>query len=320
MLTSKALGEKMRNKVAIIMSCFNGEKYLRPQLESIRNQSFTDWSLYIRDDGSTDNTKSIINEYVDLDKRIKVLNDGQGNVGVKKSFFILLQNVNADFYMFSDQDDIWKNDKVAVTLNGIKDHDCLKPVLVHTNLTTIDENKVTINRLFYKNSKSMDKTNVLLSSNSVTGCTMMINRKLRDLVKSDDVKKMVMHDWWLALCASTTGGVYYINDSTMFYRQHNNNQVGTDTTFMQKITRLFSYEEEISRQKMAIEQASSCIEKHGDMMASDKREVLQKFVELPKNSFMKKLFVLKKYAFKKNSFLGTCSLLFIVIFVFRKVK
>lgn len=97
-----------KGKVVILMSTYNGEEYLESQIKSILNQTYKKWQLYIRDDGSTDNTVNIIEKYCALDPRINFYNENsRNNVGVVHSFMELLENVEADYYMFSDQDDFW---------------------------------------------------------------------------------------------------------------------------------------------------------------------------------------------------------------------
>ena len=99
--------------IAILMSTYNGERYLREQIDSLLNQTYKDWKLYIRDDGSTDETISIIESYVnDYPDLIVLLKDDLGNLGSARSFMRILSVVDADYYMFCDQDDVWLPNKV----------------------------------------------------------------------------------------------------------------------------------------------------------------------------------------------------------------
>lgn len=218
-----------KDKVAILMSTYNGEKYLRDQIESIQHQSYQDWHLYIRDDGSKDNTVKIINEYTDADQRITLISETrQQNLGVMRSFLKLLEMTDADYYMFSDQDDYWKKDKVAITLEAMKNSEELNlPICVHTNLTIVDS-KLKGSTLMKDNSWSGFRE--LLFANCVTGCTMMINQALKDRIdfKNKTLKNLYMHDWWLALIAAAFGKVTYLDQSTILYRQHTGNLVGSN--------------------------------------------------------------------------------------------
>lgn len=217
----------VNSKIAVLLSTYNGERYLSQQIESIINQDYNNWELYIRDDGSTDNTHKIINDYAEKFSNIHFINKGHvKNIGVVKSFLSLLASTNADFYMFADQDDYWKSDKITKTLNVMtNESDChVIPICVHTDLQIVDSN--------LKGNATMNGNNVwhdflrLMFGNCVTGCTMMINEPLKKLVKFDQVDQIYMHDWWIALIAANFGKILYLNEPTILYRQHMDNVVG----------------------------------------------------------------------------------------------
>lgn len=213
------------------MSTYNGEKYLREQVDSIVKQDNADWHLYIRDDGSKDNTVNIIRELVHQDKRISFINEGNPeNMGVTGSFMELLSSVDADYYMFSDQDDYWKRDKISATLARMQESEKGgQPVCVHTDLTIVDAH-LKGNALLNGPDYSWSSFRQLLFANCVTGCTMMINQPLKKLINFNDksIKKIYLHDWWIALIAAAFGRVVYLNRSTILYRQHNGNVVGSN--------------------------------------------------------------------------------------------
>lgn len=218
-------------KVAILMSTYNGEKYLRDQVMSIVKQDYTDWHLYIRDDGSKDNTAGVIKELKEHDRRISFVNeDKQKNMGITGSFMELLAIADADYYMFSDQDDYWKHDKVSATLAKMRDsEEDGQPVCVHTDLTIVDA-KLKGNDLLNGPDHSWSGFRQLLFANCVTGCTMMINQSLKKLINFKDkrLKNIYLHDWWIALIAAAFGKVVYLNRSTILYRQHSGNVVGSN--------------------------------------------------------------------------------------------
>ena len=219
----------MANKqVAILMSTYNGEKYLEEQIESIIQQSYSDWVLYIRDDGSKDHTVDIIKKYCLIDDRIIFFNEEHiENIGVTRSFMELFSQVNADFYMFSDQDDYWKKDKVLHTLNAMLEQEFQsKPVCVHTDLQIVDKN-LHGNEVMNGDYIWHDFPH-LLFCNCVTGCTMMMNQKLKEMVHFEqiDYSKIYLHEWWIALIAASFGKVIYLNEATIMYRQHEGNVIG----------------------------------------------------------------------------------------------
>ena len=187
-------------KIAILMSTYNGEEYLSKQVESIKNQTNNDWHLYIRDDGSTDSTFSILKEISDKDKRITFVNkDDVKNVGVIRSFMSLLESTDADFYMFSDQDDVWKENKIQRALSLMKHQDYQStPICLHTELQIVDDNLQPVELM--KRGRVWSDFQHFLFGNCVTGCTVMINQKLKQMINFDsvDYSRIAMHDWLFA--------------------------------------------------------------------------------------------------------------------------
>lgn len=214
-------------RIVILMSTYNGEKYLVEQLDSIRNQTFTDWQLLIRDDGSTDSTREIIRRYTEKDRRI-CSDINSKNIGLVGSFFKLLKKDDFEFYMFSDQDDYWKVDKIEKSLEAISKMDNSNPCLVHTNLEIVDENLNLISNTM-KKKPYLRTFKQLCFVNNVTGCTMIFNKKLKEKVidSLNNTENIFVHDWWIALVASYFGEVEYLNLSTIKYRQHSNNVLGS---------------------------------------------------------------------------------------------
>ena len=217
----------MNKKVAILMSTYNGERYLAEQIQSIIDQSYPNWTLYIRDDGSTDRTQEIIKKYANQNSRIVFFNEGRvENVGVVRSFMELLEKTSADCYMFSDQDDVWLADKVKDTLAKLEQNEP-GPVCVFTDLEIVDQDLKPIRRMNGDN--IWTDFRLLLFSNCVTGCTMMINEALKQLIhfKTLDYRYVYMHDWWIGLLAAAFGKLVYLNQPTIQYRQHGDNVVGS---------------------------------------------------------------------------------------------
>lgn len=297
-------------KVAILMSTYNGEKYLQSQIDSIKEQEYKDWNLYIRDDNSSDNTREIIEQNERIDSRIVWINkDEKDNVGVKMSFLKLMDTVNSDFYMFCDQDDIWLPNKVKMSLEYAKRVNSNVPFLLHTNLTTIDSEEKVINNKVHKK-KVSDDLSTMLNTNSVTGCTVLFNNSLKEKMLSDYrfVDDMVMHDWWFALCAKTMGKIVYVRTPTILYRIHGGNVVGTDTSLLKRLNKLSDYEKELEHQKHAIRQSKRILKLHSTDMNDDSRRVIETFNKLSGMNFFNRMKTIKKFHFRKNSFLGSLSL------------
>lgn len=222
---------KCVSPVAILMATYNGEEYIFEQIDSIIKQTFQDWEIFIHDDGSKDNTVNIIRQLIDIYPNKIHLLDGPSTGGAKNNFFYLMKKIDADYVMFSDQDDIWLNDKIEKTLIRMKKAEKNgSPCLVYTDLKVVDNNlniiseKMSIYQNFNTEKKSVGE---FLCDNNVTGCTVMINRKLKELAtKVTNYEPIIMHDWWLALVAAEFGMISFVEDSTILYRQHGDNSVG----------------------------------------------------------------------------------------------
>lgn len=217
----------MNEKIAVLMSTYNGEEFLRDQIESILNQEKVNVTLYVRDDGSSDRTIEILREYEEQGK-LK-LTCGK-NCGVGNSFMELLytSDQNFDFYAFSDQDDIWLSDKLYSAVGTIKKQ---KIPALYTGNQMLVNRKGEVLGIRYKEVPSTDYHQILCK-NLVSGCTMVFNQELYALLKNEKRRPSYallqnrIHDVWVAMVASITGTVYFDEESHILYRQHERNVVG----------------------------------------------------------------------------------------------
>ncbi|MBR1631594.1 MAG: glycosyltransferase family 2 protein [Paludibacteraceae bacterium] len=218
----------------ILMATYNGEQYLEQQISSILNQTYSAWQLCIADDGSTDATLDIVERYCNLyPQKIKRI-DSPSRQGVLRTFETLLQHATADYVMFADQDDVWMEDKIRLTFQEINSlehtYSSDVPLLVHTNMTTVDSELHVLAADFWQSArlspKVLDKDPRRLAiCNCVTGCTVMLNRAAIN-VALPFPDNVVYHDAWLGLSTSLCGHVGYVTQPTMLYRQHQHNLVG----------------------------------------------------------------------------------------------
>lgn len=222
-------------KISILLATYNGGQRLRVQLNSILNQSYKDWLLYIHDDGSNDDTIAILKEYQKKADRIFILEDEEKGRGARDSFLWLLEEVESDYYMFCDQDDLWLPYKVEQSLCFIQNLELLAPnrsICIHTDAAVADSQYNVVASSLWKQSRVipnlLEKINYIQVSNCVTGCTMMFNRKARDLALPAN-KLAPMHDFWVAYSTLANGGILnHMNKSTMLYCQHGGNEVGAN--------------------------------------------------------------------------------------------
>lgn len=220
------------DKIAILMATYNGEKYICQQIDSILSQTCKDWELYIHDDGSTDNTIAAVESYVEKYPDKIHLIDGKSTGGAKYNFFYLFGQVEAPYYMTCDQDDVWLDKKIELTYDKMLtiENKADVPCLVYTELRVVDSelNIIADTMSGYQSLDCHKRTiNQFILQNSVTGCTMMINRALRDkMLHITDIDNTIMHDWWAALVAAQFGKTAFIDEPTILYRQHGDNSLG----------------------------------------------------------------------------------------------
>ena len=228
-------------KIAILLSTYNGEDFLAEQLESLLKQTYSNFIIIIRDDGSTDGTENIISHYVVKNHgKIHKLSGIRSNIGASSSFSLLINYVMKEkntlgisrlYVMLCDQDDIWIEEKLEIQISEMlyaeqKSPDL--PILVHSDLRVVDQYKSVIAESFIKYQGLEIKRNKftnLVISNLVTGCTTLFNEELAQMTLPIP-DRAIMHDWWLALTASAFGQVIFIDTPLVEYRQHANNTIG----------------------------------------------------------------------------------------------
>lgn len=216
-------------KVQVLMSTYNGEKYLNEQIESILRQKGVEVSILIRDDGSRDSTIEILKHLEQSDSRVKCV--FETNIGVKRSFLKLIQmsDPSVDYYAFSDQDDIWFKDKLLTAVTMLETEDKEMP-LIYGSSVFLYTNGEVIGKRFICPQLAFGN---FLIKNYYPGCTMVFNRRLKDLVDFVDVcnlKPNPLHDHWLNLVCTACGGKIIIDKIPhLLYRQHKKNLVGDRT-------------------------------------------------------------------------------------------
>jgi len=226
-------------KILILLAAYNGEEYLSEQIQSIQRQTIFTWTLLVRDDGSQDNSKDIIEEFAAKDSRIRLVDDEREGRGTTKNFAALMQVAlaeGADAIFFADQDDIWLPHKLSRQLKSLQEmeeqYSPGTPLLCYSDLEVVDEHLHQIHPSFMRYEKLRHEPDnpihVLLTQNLVTGCSVVINRALLELATPIPTG-IALHDWWLAICAAACGRIGYIDQPLVQYRQHSRNQIGALT-------------------------------------------------------------------------------------------
>lgn len=215
--------------VAVLMSTYNGEKYLLRQIDSVLKQSGVKVELFVRDDGSSDTTKTILTEYAADHENVHV--EFGENVGVGNSFMNMLYAAPDDFdyYAFCDQDDIWEEDKLSVAAEELKKAEAY---LYTSNQECVDKDGVTMGLRYSDDAKINLTPESIMQNNMVAGCTMVfVNEFFKILTAeknrpSEDLLYNRIHDVWVAFTAALYGKIIYDRRSFIRYRQHENNVVG----------------------------------------------------------------------------------------------
>lgn len=310
-------------KINILLSTYNGDPFLADQIESIQRQTVRDWVLYIRDDGSSDKTVDIIQKYVEMDSRIVFINaHNRKNLGVIKNFYTLLKYRQADYYFFSDQDDVWLEDKLAVSLAEASKYSKNKPLLLYTDLKIVDKDLNILHESMIKTQSDHANTELVqeLTENTVTGGTVMINHALAELWNTTE--QLLMHDWYLALVASAVGNLVYINYPTELYRQHDANVLGA-RTWSKRMKNWLKPSKLVEKYwwliKASQDQARLLLDL--DLSPSD-RELVEIFTTITDKTFYQRLHMLFQYGLRKNRNFHTFifRLLIITKFGYRRNK
>ncbi len=218
----------------ILLATYQGAAFLREQLDSLAAQTYQDFRIVVRDDGSTDETVAILDQFsIAHPGRIVVLPLSGDRLGASGSFAHLLAESRARYVMFCDQDDIWLPDKIELTLGAMEAlesvHGQQMPLLACTDLKVVNHQLGLIDQSLWHfqriHPERLRRLSRVLVQNFATGCTVMINRALADLALPVPNEAM-MHDWWLALVATRFGKVHVLPKATVLYRQHGRNDVG----------------------------------------------------------------------------------------------
>lgn len=300
--------------VDILLATCNSEKYLAEQLNSLSGQTNENWRLIVHDDGSADGTLAILRTYAGrYPGKIRVIEDGLVFGSPRGNFSHLVSFTEGDYVMFCDHDDVWLPDKIEETLKKMlaaeerygKDI----PLLVHTDLKVADAGLKVIAGSFWKYQNLTPERaggfSRIAMQNVVTGCTMMINKKLLALA-APVPENAIMHDWWFALCAAAFGKIECLATPTVLYRQHAVNNLGAQkwgfAYMANKAVSLWNTAEWDKQFSAQAEQLRQFLARYKDLLNNAQAESAQCFIGLRNTNRLKKIFIILKYGFFKNGF------------------
>lgn len=268
--------------VQVLLSTYNGERYITEQIESIMKQSYPDVSVLVRDDGSSDGTVQKLQQMEQLyPGRIELIQGS--NLGVIGSFFELLvmSDHHADYYCFCDQDDVWFDHKVKTAVSKLDNEmNIAEPGMVFTS-TLLTDGELNSQGIWPNPPRREPSFYNALYENVAIGATITMNQSARNLFingRSVDSQKILMHDWWFYLLISAFGKVIYDPGPSMLYRQHGNNVVGGSNSPVEKLKNKFnSFKRHIGKDLLRA-QALEFRRLYGEQLEGEKREQLDLFV------------------------------------------
>lgn len=290
-----------RPRVLVLLSTYNGERYLKEQLESIVSQKDVDVSISISDDISKDSTIEIIKEFQKKHKIEYRIN--KTNKNFTYNFLDLIyDNVSADYDYFalSDQDDVWLDNKLISAINLLKEKN---RHFYCSNLTVVDEkleNGHPMNKFKVKN----DKAAPYILENICTGCTVVFDKEFMTHLGKHYPEKIYLHDYWLMLVAAFTSNFVYDENSYILYRQHGDNQIGSNDS-------LEAYYKNLNTSKShRYNLVSELLKGYGDEIKPEDKKDLESFLKYKRNFFIRlKFFFSLKYRAKSHAFLKKIKLL-----------
>lgn len=305
--------------IDILMAVYNGEKYLAEQIESILGQDANGWRLIICDDGSSDESFKIACSYAEkYPNLITAYKNSVPSGSACANFIGMLKETTAEYVMFSDQDDVWKPQKIRLTFSEMKRleeefGEC--PLLVHTEAEIVDAELNTLKprfTVFQGLNPNFRSLNRLLAQNNVTGHTAMINRKLAEILTGAPSDKMLMHDWWAALAAAAFGKIGFVSEPLSRYRQHGNNQLGAvNNRSAAGIIKILSERAKTKKRvSVTYAQASAFLDYYRDILPENARKTLEIYIDIPNNNKIKRAYLLLKNGFIKQNFITAAGQIF----------
>ena len=255
-------------QIVVLMSTYNGERYLKEAVDSVLQQTGCQVSLLVRDDGSSDDTVSILERY----REQGMLDYYNGNnVGPAYSFIDLLYHAPAaDYYAFADQDDIWDPDKLATAIDAIREYPT--PAVYHSNARLIAANGEEVHRLLHEKEYDLNYL-TLLCSGGLLGCTVVFNRSMLETIIAKEPPAAVrMHDYYLgAVCMSVGGTVVYDPTPHLGYRQHDSNAIGVAYSAREKVLQKWKKFKNKGTYSIG-EQAAQILRDYSDDMPLERRK------------------------------------------------
>lgn len=302
--------------VHIVLATYNGEKYLREQIDSLLAQTYQDFDIEICDDGSSDATVEIVKECMQKDSRIS-LHQNENNLGYVKNFLCGVKRSDSSYIMLCDQDDMWNPDKIEITLAAMKEAEKENPdvpVLVFTDAMNYDSETGKETGRFQASShldaKKVDSAHLFME-NKCIGCTVMVNGQILPYL-SEIPDGIRVHDWWLALICSHFGNVVYLDKPTLRYRQHSGNMIGGSSFSDYVKSRLSGVSEQKKALRKTYRQGEAFFLLYRDKMNPEQRKTAGCFARMERTGWFMRRVNMIRYGFTKSGLVRKVGLFFLI--------
>ena len=282
--------------VDIIMATYNGAKYVDEQIRSFCRQTYTDWRCIVHDDGSADGTQEILRAWAKKEKRIVFIEDGVCGLGPAKHFIHILQYSDAPWVMFSDQDDIWFENKIETMLSAAEKADFKGAGVVYANAELWSPQRGVIshrNTLFYP-TRLRD---MLFLNSGIQGASALFNGAMRSLLKTP-LSSYGMHDHLLLLLAITMGEIVYVDQALMYYRQHDNNVSGHQAgSKWRKAQQMWRNRHEPVIFNPHYEGTRAFYEQYKTQLKEDDKRIIEIYLRLPQCNWLQRFLIIRREHF-----------------------
>lgn len=297
--------------VSVLLASYNSERYIGELMESILNQTHGDFTLFVRDDCSFDNTRRIVARFAEQDSRVKIIQNDTPSGSAGANFFQLLkQSALGDYIFFADADDVWLPQKIERTLAALRaledKRGAQTPLLAHCDLRVVDQDLGEIASSMWRYEKlspARRSLRELLCQNNITGCATAINRAAADKVGAVPAFA-VMHDWWFGLVCAAFGEIAVIDEPLILYRQHGANQVGAYNArdVAASLKKLGRREALKATYLKMFRQAGEFAETYREQLSPEQYELCTQYAGMEHLGKAQKIARIVKYGFYKNTF------------------
>lgn len=295
----------------VLLATYNGETYLPQQLESLRTQTATDFTVLMQDDGSTDGTLPLLKSWTKRDPRFQLSTDCGQHYGAKGNFLSLIRQSTADYVALCDQDDEWMPVRLQRCREALQaaeaQYGASVSLLVHSDARLVSSDEQLLQESFFRH-QGWDPTAVtlprLLVQNNVTGGTLMMNAALCRLVaKHGDAQTMHMHDWFIALTAAAFGHVLFIDEPLENYRQHGINVMGASrkTLIQRGIKALSAWEKGKKRIALTYTHTRAFRNAYGDTLPDEARSIIDRYLATEKQGKLQRVLAVQRGGYTMQS-------------------